>query len=61
MPNTHFPGAVHGQQFYKGKLMRSPYVTSQKFFLLTAFNKQMRSTTIRKGFGMGGVMHWNER
>ena len=36
----------------KGKMMCSPYTTNQKFFLLTAFNKQRRSYTIRKGLGI---------
>lgn len=61
MANMHFPGTSTNSKYVRGKLIRSPYVTSQKFFLLNAFTKQQQSSTLGSGFGVNGIAQWNER
>lgn len=62
MPNSHFPGASPTTRPGRGKIIRSPYVTSQKFFLLNAFYKQSeKQEGLRKTFGINGIAKWNER
>jgi hypothetical protein len=61
MANTHFPGSAAGQKLVRGKLIRSPYVTSQKFFMLSAINRPQKSGSVKKAFGVNGIARWNER
>jgi hypothetical protein len=64
MANTHFPGSSVGlidHQLTKGKLIRSPYVTTQKFFLLSTFNQAGKTYNMKKTFGNNGITRWNEK